>query len=330
MARARAEREDRHEDDERDDQREQGDQRHLHDLMADDYGRGDKLPRVRRVVHELLLDKAHAGDIPTNGRFIFYELERECGWDFAPGKAGMWLVRVAPTSWIGGEERGFARGNLIGFLILHDRDEDGEHESIVHIWTARAHRRSGVASGLLAEARSRFPVRLIEGPATEDGYALIEARAARSSDSAMSTATPTTLPERPPGWHELLGEVGDCLYRAALAERVRLKSTVAGGLVWKRKGTTGEWLEKASIELANFEAELDGRDPGTTRPKATAYAEWADGIAARRSGEIAEQANQIAGRLRVIAERPTQEPRKISARTQRAGKRSPAPQRTAT
>jgi hypothetical protein len=43
---------------------------------AIDWGRGSKLPRVRRAVHELLLDKARAGDIPTNGRFVFYELEQ--------------------------------------------------------------------------------------------------------------------------------------------------------------------------------------------------------------------------------------------------------------
>jgi hypothetical protein len=41
-----------------------------------DYGRGEKAQRVRRVVHELLLSKRAAGEISTNGRFVFYELEQ--------------------------------------------------------------------------------------------------------------------------------------------------------------------------------------------------------------------------------------------------------------
>ena len=45
-------------------------------LMQDSvaYGRG-KSAELRQTVHELLLDHEAAGELPTNGRFIFYELE---------------------------------------------------------------------------------------------------------------------------------------------------------------------------------------------------------------------------------------------------------------
>jgi hypothetical protein len=56
---------------------------------------------------------------------------RECKWDFSPSDGGVWLIVLRPTSWSGPEEheeRRSASGNLVGFLILHDRDEDGEYE----------------------------------------------------------------------------------------------------------------------------------------------------------------------------------------------------------
>lgn len=67
----------------------------------------------------------------------------------------------------------FYYGNLVGFVILHDRDEDGELDSLAHIWTAASARGRGVGQRLVAEVRSRFPgVQHIEGPITDDGYEL--------------------------------------------------------------------------------------------------------------------------------------------------------------
>jgi len=80
---------------------------------------------------------------------------RECGWDFTPAKAGIWVFAVAPYTWLGSDEDGTATGRLVGFLILHDRDEDGTYESLAHIWTASAWRRRGIARKMLAEARRR-------------------------------------------------------------------------------------------------------------------------------------------------------------------------------
>jgi hypothetical protein len=77
----------------------------------------DKAWRVRKLVHEALLAKAEAGEIPTNNRFLFYEAEqrgeatkprasdtrthrrRNVGWP--PGEqdvidASMWLREVGP------------------------------------------------------------------------------------------------------------------------------------------------------------------------------------------------------------------------------------------
>jgi GNAT superfamily N-acetyltransferase len=106
---------------------------------------------------------------------------RECRWDFSPGDGGVWLIVLRPTSWSGSEEHAegwSASGNLVGFLILHDRDEDGEYESVAHISTAALWRRRGIATHLLEQARARFPVVAIEGPPTEPGAGLVSARAA--------------------------------------------------------------------------------------------------------------------------------------------------------
>jgi hypothetical protein len=102
---------------------------------------------------------------------------RECGWDRPPGDGGIWLVGLHPTCWVGadGDQERSARGNLVGFLIVHDRDEDGQYESVAHIWTATRWRRRGIASHLLGQARARFPIAQIEGPATEAGAALVGA-----------------------------------------------------------------------------------------------------------------------------------------------------------
>jgi len=103
---------------------------------------------------------------------------READWDFAPGEAGIWLLMLAPTCGFGGDssERAWHyNGHICGFVILYDRDDDGTYESVGHIWTGKAWRRQGIAARLLAEARSRFGASRIEGPATDDGGALVKA-----------------------------------------------------------------------------------------------------------------------------------------------------------
>ncbi|WP_134765117.1 GNAT family N-acetyltransferase [Nocardioides sp. 1609] len=98
---------------------------------------------------------------------------RECRWDHSPGEAGIWLLYIMPfasidTSW---------SGSLAGFAIIHDRDTDGEHESLAHLWTARAWRRRGVGATLVEEARARFPLRDVEGPITDAGRRLLAVHA---------------------------------------------------------------------------------------------------------------------------------------------------------
>lgn len=106
-----------------------------------------------------------------------YAYKREAGWDFAPDESGIWLLMLAPVSGFGGsDERDWHySGHLTGFLILHDRDDDGDYESVAHIWTAAAWRRRGIARRLMDEAVQRFPVTDVEGPYTEDGYAMLRA-----------------------------------------------------------------------------------------------------------------------------------------------------------
>lgn len=100
---------------------------------------------------------------------------REAGWDFAPDESGIWLLMLAPTSASGGDDVWFYSGHIVGFVILHDRDDDGRFESVAHIWTAAAWRRRGIARRLMAEARSRFLFTGVEGPYTEDGGAFLRA-----------------------------------------------------------------------------------------------------------------------------------------------------------
>ena len=103
---------------------------------------------------------------------------REARWDFAPGESGIWLLMLAPVSAVGGDEGPWGySGHLTGFVILHDRDEDGVYESVAHIWTAAAWRRRGIARRLLAEAKQRFTYTGVERPYTADGAALLEATA---------------------------------------------------------------------------------------------------------------------------------------------------------
>ncbi len=66
-------------------------------------------------------------------------------------------------------------GNLTGFVILFDHDQDGTHESVGHMWVARAWRRRGIARRLLAEARTRFDYQRVEGPLTEESTAFFAA-----------------------------------------------------------------------------------------------------------------------------------------------------------
>ena len=105
---------------------------------------------------------------------------RECGWDFAPGEAGRWIVYCLLTSGSGGGEDASTgeillmryQAQVVGFAILHDRDRDEAYESLAHIWVAKAARGRGVASRLVREARARHPLKKIEEPITDEGQRL--------------------------------------------------------------------------------------------------------------------------------------------------------------
>jgi GNAT superfamily N-acetyltransferase len=101
-----------------------------------------------------------------------YAYKHECGWVFLPDDTGIWLLAFLPFEYNGSPESGWVHGNLAGFTILYDRDEDGEIDALAHIWTAPAARRHGIAARLVQEARGRFPrLRGVESP-TDMGRAL--------------------------------------------------------------------------------------------------------------------------------------------------------------
>lgn len=95
--------------------------------------------------------------------------QRECRWDVPPGSDGVWVIAVSPYRWI----EGAFYGNLVGFMVVHDRDDDGAYESIAHLWTAAAWRRRGIAEKLINAARDAFPIKSIEEPITSSGRALL-------------------------------------------------------------------------------------------------------------------------------------------------------------
>ena len=110
---------------------------------------------------------------------------RECGWDHAPGSAGVWLLKLAPVSSFGSadDDNRWYSGFLTAFLILHDRDDDGHYESVAHMWTAQDWRRRGVASDLLREAQVRFAFDNVEGPLTDAGRAVVHAAGIPSANA---------------------------------------------------------------------------------------------------------------------------------------------------
>jgi GNAT superfamily N-acetyltransferase len=102
--------------------------------------------------------------------------KRACGWDHAPGDAGVWLLMLAPERASGGDEGlWFFSGRVVGFVVVYDRDEDDVYESIGHIWTATAWRRRGIARQLLSAAQARFPITDVEEPYTPDGAEFLNA-----------------------------------------------------------------------------------------------------------------------------------------------------------
>jgi GNAT superfamily N-acetyltransferase len=101
---------------------------------------------------------------------------RACGWDFAPGLAGTWLLYCLPVSGTGTDEEMLFRSIVPGFLILYDEEGDGNYKWIGHMWTAKAARRKGIATALLKRARADFPVKDVQGPATDGGLAFLKAR----------------------------------------------------------------------------------------------------------------------------------------------------------
>ncbi|SMC65603.1 hypothetical protein [Kibdelosporangium aridum] len=65
--------------------------------------------------------------------------KRAAKWDHPPDASGVWLLMLTPVSASNGEDEAwFQSGHLAGFVVVHDRDEDGAYESIGHIWTATA------------------------------------------------------------------------------------------------------------------------------------------------------------------------------------------------
>jgi GNAT superfamily N-acetyltransferase len=121
-------------------------------------------------------DTSHINDWETSALALAARAyRRECRWDHSPDEAGIWLLAVAPySSWGGGGQTQWV-GNLTGFVIIHDRDMDGEYESLAHLWTAREWRRRGIGANLVQHARERFPLREVEGPVTDGGRLLLEA-----------------------------------------------------------------------------------------------------------------------------------------------------------
>lgn len=152
--------------------------------------------------HELLL-KAHVSVIDSEPddwetriargyeeaplRAVARAYKRETGWDNPPSvptREYVWMCVAQPRMCFPAETAGELSfdGSLVGFLIVADRDGDGQPESLAHLWVARQMRRSGHAARLLAEAEQRFPkLGTVEPPVTDDGRAFLRAASPRLS-----------------------------------------------------------------------------------------------------------------------------------------------------
>jgi GNAT superfamily N-acetyltransferase len=86
---------------------------------------------------------------------------RECGWDFAPGCNGIWILA-------------FEKSKILGFLVLHDRDEDGFYESAAHVWVDPSKRRQGIGRSLMEYAREHYPLTIAEGWYTDMGLVFLQ------------------------------------------------------------------------------------------------------------------------------------------------------------
>lgn len=95
--------------------------------------------------------------------------KRETRWDTPPDQAGVWIIVASPYGW----SCDTFRGNLVGFAVFHDRDDDGAYESLAHIWTAAAWRRRGIGGRLIRAARDLMPIRSVEEPITSNGQSLL-------------------------------------------------------------------------------------------------------------------------------------------------------------
>lgn len=93
--------------------------------------------------------------------------QRECRWDVPPGPDGVLAIAASPYRWIEVP----STASLVGFIIVHDRDDDDEYESVAHLWTATAWRRRGVAEQLLRTVRDLLPINTVEEPITSGGRA---------------------------------------------------------------------------------------------------------------------------------------------------------------
>ncbi|GGU34248.1 hypothetical protein GCM10007979_36700 [Nocardioides albus] len=95
--------------------------------------------------------------------------KREAGWDFSIDPAGVWVIAASPYA------QNFETfvGNLVGFAVFHDRDDDGEYQSLAHIWTAAAWRRRGIGGQLIRAARDLMLITSVEEPITSSGQALL-------------------------------------------------------------------------------------------------------------------------------------------------------------
>ena len=105
---------------------------------------------------------------------------------------------VAPDPWVADDRAvvaavAAADGRAVGYLLLSDRDGDGNPEALGNIWTAPGLRRRGVATALLERARAEHALRHAEPPILDDGRRLLEAVAPDLLPGRGSTRGRTNL-----------------------------------------------------------------------------------------------------------------------------------------
>ncbi len=229
------------------------------------YGReGTKAARIRRMVHELLLEKDAAGEIPTNSRFIYYELvqrgdatkptrpgkRREKGWP--PGEVDiangiLWLrdKEHIPWAWITDESRQLTSWKCANTVADYLRDT--LPQVTINPWAPDPPPlilcESRAAAGVLQKAAMNYCCSITGTGGFCNGFLRTKVAPTMKGRQVLYLGDLDRSGNDMEAKHrEFLGDVPWC--RLAMTEKQAKKSEP----IWKQDKRDGKWQEAWEVE----------------------------------------------------------------------------------